>query len=51
MKQELLGSVFEFLSLESARKGKYQETRFLALRKDIKPEQCLYTQEEQEYEF
>jgi ATP-dependent DNA ligase len=41
-KKEILGQVFEFLALEKTKKGKFQETRFVNIRSDLKPEKCIY---------
>lgn len=41
-KQDLLGKVFEFLASERTKKGKFQETRFLKIRDDKKPDDCIW---------
>lgn len=44
-KQQILGKVFEFFSLDNAKNGKYQETRFIRMRDDKKQEDCIFVEE------
>ena len=44
-KTELRGQVFEIKALEK-KSGKYQEARFFCLRPDLKPENCVFEEEE-----
>jgi ATP-dependent DNA ligase len=41
-RKEIIGKVFEFLALEKTKKGKFQETRFVDMRNDFNPEECIW---------
>jgi ATP-dependent DNA ligase len=44
-KCDLMGKVFEINALDGAKKGKYQETRFVRIRNDKKQNDCVFVEE------